>query len=312
MAGRARSCTSSGGTLGGRFSARTLDIARRVAGSHKVQTLLFKLGIRERPARVNRIEHPALSPHLRPLVAARGLWVNSRDPLSHFLRWPFEYRAYLTLLCGLRTNSSILELGCNHGRTMLGLVDYLRAPGRYEGLDIMPRQIAFAQQEIHSRWPIFNFTLADVHSAHYNPTGRLDAETYRFPYPDRSFDVVYACSLFTHLLPAATANYFRESRRVLRPGGRCLFSFLLLDGYRKRGVPTYSYRFEYPVEGYGRVAAHDPKVPEKVIAYEASLVHDMAEEADLKVERMLPGFWSDAHELSVNEQDMFLLAAKSE
>ena len=53
--------------------------------------------------------------------------------------------------------------------------------------------------------------------------------------PDASFDVIYAASLFTHLLPDETRNYFCETRRVLKPTGRCLFSFFHLDHYGAGG-----------------------------------------------------------------------------
>lgn len=67
------------------------------------------------------------------LIPPRSLWVGPADPLSHFLRWIWEYRAYLVLLCDLRSDSSVLEFGCNHGRTMLGLLSYLHPPGQYLG-----------------------------------------------------------------------------------------------------------------------------------------------------------------------------------
>ena len=72
-----------------------------------------------------------------------------------FIGGAWEYRTYLTLLSGMRKDGSVLELRCNHGRTMLMLLDYLEPPGRYEGLDILAAQISFAQQSIHSRYPHF-------------------------------------------------------------------------------------------------------------------------------------------------------------
>ena len=39
------------------------------------------------------------------------------------------------------------------------------------------------------------------------------------PYPDDSFDVVYACSVFSHLPETLHLLWLAEIRRVLRPGG---------------------------------------------------------------------------------------------
>ena len=244
------------------------------------------------------------------LIPPRNLWEGPNDPLSWFFGYFWEYRAYLTLLCELRVDHSVLELGCSHGRTMLALLDYLKPPGRYEGLDISQKKIEFAQNNIHPRYPHFNFTAADVHNAMYNPQGTQRGDNYRFPYVDGSFEVVYAASVFTHLLPLDAANYLKESRRVLRKGGLCLFSFFVLDYYRGPGTSTLNfYEFEYPLVDFDGVAVYDSQIPENVIAYKSTIIKKLASEAGLEVLRIIPGFWSKSHKVAVNEQDLILLKA---
>ncbi len=251
---------------------------------------------------------PVWWPDMEPLIPPRELWVGPDDPLAHFFRWPWEYRAYLTVLCDLRPSSSVLEIGCNHGRTMLGLVDYIRPPGRYEGFDILPRQIDFARSAIQTRFPAFRFQLADVYNGLYNPAGRSSDDAFVFPYDDESFDVAYAASVFTHLLPPGAANYLRQTRRVLRPGGRCLFSFFLLDRYRGAGTSACTlYEFEHALPGEEGVAAHDRSRPEAVIAYSRARIERLAGEAGLVVERVLEGFWTAPEGVAVHEQDLVLL-----
>ncbi len=243
------------------------------------------------------------------LIPPRDLWEGPTDPLYWFFGYFWEYRAYLTLLCGLRRDHSVLELGCSHGRTMLALLDYLEPPGRYEGFDISSKKIEFAQNNIHTQYPHFNFTTADVYNKLYNPQGKQRGDTYKFSYVDSWFDVVYAASVFTHLLPLDAANYLKESRRVLRKGGLCLFSLFVLNYYRGPGTPTASlYEFNHPLAGFDGVAVHNPQLPEQVIAYEIGVIEKMASEAGLKVQRIVPGFWSKA-EFGVNEQDLALLEA---
>jgi SAM-dependent methyltransferase len=244
------------------------------------------------------------------LIPPRDLWEGPNDPLYWFFGYFWEYRAYLTLLCELRVDHSVLELGCSHGRTMLALLDYLKPPGRYEGLDINLKKIEFAQTNIHARYPHFNFTAADVYNKCYNPKGRQRGDTYSFPYVDGSFDVVYAASVFTHLVPRDAANYLKESRRVLRKNGRCLFSFFVLDYYRGPGTSTANfYEFEHPLVDFDGVAVYDSQAPESVIAYDITTIEKMASEAGLKVLRIIPGFWSKAHRVGVNEQDLILFEA---
>jgi SAM-dependent methyltransferase len=248
-----------------------------------------------------------LDPQEDTLLPPRRLWIGPRDSVHHYYRWVWEYLAYLTLLCGLRRDSAVLELGCGHGRTARGLLDLLRSPGRYCGLDVDRARVEDAQARIERRYPNFQFRWADIYNAHYNPRGSAPAASYVFPCADESFDVAYAASLFTHLLPEETRRYFQETRRVLRPGGRGLFSFFLLDHYRGAGTtvsPLYEFHHELPG---GAAAVRDPEHPDALVGYRAEWLRAAALEAGLRVEGVLPGLWSESPGVAVNEQDLVLL-----
>jgi len=242
------------------------------------------------------------------LIPPRNLWVGRGDSISHYYRWVWEYLAYLTLLTGLQREQAVLELGCSHGRTARGLLSYLRSPGRYVGLDVHGPSIEDARARIEARYPNFHFVQAAVRNRHYNPEGRTSADCYSFPLPDASFDVVYAASLFTHLLPCETRRYFLESARVLKPGGHALFSVFLLDCYRGPGTTTSPfYQFEHPLEGCEGVAVRDPDFPDNAVAYRSDVLASCANEAGLDVVRVLPGLWTESPGFAVNEQDLVLL-----
>ena len=249
-----------------------------------------------------------LSPEDEGLIAPRSLWPNPRDSISHYLRWVWEYLAYLTLVCELQRESSVLDLGCGHGRMALGLLHYLRHPGRYTGFDVDRKQIDSAQQRIGSREPGFEFVWADVYSRETNPAGSERAESVVLPFDDATYDVIFAASLFTHLLPAEARRYFLEARRVLRPGGRILFSFFVLDHYGGSGTTVSpQYEFEHSLPGECGAAVRDPAYPDTAIAYRQHAVEEMAAAAGLVVRRVLPGLWSERPGLAVNEQDLVLL-----
>jgi SAM-dependent methyltransferase len=56
---------------------------------------------------------------------------------------------------------------------------------------------------------------------------------FTIPEQDGAADMVCFFSVFTHLLHEQTYLYLEEARRVLRPGGRVVFSFLefCIDGH---------------------------------------------------------------------------------
>ena len=248
-----------------------------------------------------------LGPEEDALVPPRELWIGPDDPISHYYRWVWEYPAYLTVLLGLRREDRVLELGCGHGRTARGLLAYLRPPGRYVGLDVNSGRIADARERISRAWPHFEFVHADVRNAQDNPGG-IDAQDYRFPFEAQTFDVIYAASLFTHLLPDETLHYFKESRRVLSATGRCLYSFFDLNRYRGAGTAVSPlYEFGHALPGYDGVAVRDPKCPHSAISYRAESLEAMAGLAGLEVQRVIPGLWADHPGVSVHEQDLLLM-----
>lgn len=249
-----------------------------------------------------------LSPGDDALVPPRSLWLDPRASIQHYYRWIWEYLAYLTLLCDLRRDAAVLELACSHGRTALGLVGYLRSPGRYCGLDVDRRSLDEARERIGRRHHNFDFVFADVLNNNYNPCGAEPASTYVFPFADASFDVIYAASLFTHLLPDEARNYFRQSHRVLKAGGRCLFSVIVLDHYRGHGTTITPAVYEFNHDLEKGVAVRDLERPHALIGYSLEWLSSCASQAGLRLVRVLPGYWSNNYsDVAVNEQDLLLL-----
>jgi SAM-dependent methyltransferase len=242
------------------------------------------------------------------LVPPRSVWIGPDDSISHYYRWIWEYLAYLTLVTELQRRSRVLELGCGHGRLARGLLEYLRHPGGYVGIDVDNVRIDDAKARLQTRFPNFEFIHANVYNRQTNPDAGERAERYSFPLGDGTFDVVFAASLFTHLLPQEARRYFAEAARVVKPGGKCLFSFFILDHYRGVGTATSpQYEFEHAYDGRLDVAVRDPLCPDVAIAYRQSLVAEFAAGAGLRLVRVIPGLWAEPDTWAVNEQDLVLL-----
>jgi SAM-dependent methyltransferase len=247
-----------------------------------------------------------LDPAEAELMPPRSVWVGPDDSISHYYRWVWEYLAYLTLSAELQRHEAVLEIGCGHGRTARGLLSYMRSPGEYVGIDVHRTRIDDATRRITAKYPNFGFIWADVRTDVDNPAG-LDAANYVFPLEDARFDVAYGASLFTHLLPDEARNYFKEVGRVLKPDGRCLFSFFLLDYYRGPGTTISSiYEFDSPLPGHDGVAIRDPAAPHAIVGYRMSIVDALARAAGLEIVKVFPGLWSENSGFAVNKQDLVL------
>jgi SAM-dependent methyltransferase len=108
---------------------------------------------------------------------------------------------------GLQPDGYVVDVGCGSGRLAKPLSEYLRGP--YLGIDIVPDLIAYAKNLVkRDDW---RFEVA---------------EGFRISERDNRADVVCFFSVFTHLLHEQSFAYLKEARRVLKPGGRIVFSFL--------------------------------------------------------------------------------------
>ena len=101
---------------------------------------------------------------------------------------------------------AILDWGCGCGRI---LRHWSRLPRtRVCGCDINPKMVG---------WCVENLPFAEVTLNELSPP---------FPYPDSSFDLVYALSVITHLPEDLQHAWVAECFRVLEPKGYLLFSTL--------------------------------------------------------------------------------------
>jgi SAM-dependent methyltransferase len=108
---------------------------------------------------------------------------------------------------GLKPEQHVIDVGCGSGRLAVPLSAYLT--GKYSGFDVVADLIDYARAKVAR--PDWRFETID----HIG-----------IPEPDGVADMVCFFSVLTHLLHEQSYWYLEEAKRVLKPGGRIVASFL--------------------------------------------------------------------------------------
>lgn len=209
----------------------------------------------------------------------------------------------------LLPDERVLDLGCGPGHHARPLTEYLSSSGSFEGLDVGRSVIDFCRTAYMAH-PNFRFTCADIYNEHYNPVGHVRQRDYVLPYADAEFDVVYAVSLFTHLLPEDTASYFREIRRVLKSTGRFISTFFLLTVESRANILskiTPAFSFPHDFGTYRVLSANDPAA---AVAYEHGWITQQLVKAGLRLCEVVYGTWSGERDMLQSLHDIVLAVAK--
>lgn len=243
-----------------------------------------------------------------PLVPPRRLvGGGSRNPAAPgpFRESGDEFLGLLRDYGQLEPHYRVLDMGCGMGRVARPLTTFLDpAKGLYEGFDINTAEVRWCSEHYASH-PNFRFQRADIYNKMYNPKGTVQAEKFTFPYPDASFELAFASSLFTHMPISQVARYLAEIARVLAPGGRALLTLYVWNQESRELVAQG--KSALPFRPHDDLIVITPFVPEAAIALPQEDWDQAVRDAGLEqVGDVLWGSWC-GRTASTAYQDMVVL-----
>lgn len=221
-----------------------------------------------------------------------------------------RYVDYLSRLAGLKPDSDVLEIGAGCGRNAAFMVQHAEQSASYTGFDIAQELLDWATENISPLHPHFKFIHQPIYHPLYNAAGTIGPLEYKFPAPDNSVDVVFAISIFTHFDPEVSEHYLREANRVLKPGGKLLTTWLVLDEVAAESKWAWDPRFSnrQPVLKLGDGAwASDDKLMAAYYAPES--INGLHAKAGFAEPTIHLGSWSGRGDAAVEYQDVVVATA---
>jgi len=130
----------------------------------------------------------------------------------------------LLVMEGLHPTDTIVDFGCGTGRLAVHLIPRLRG-GHYIGVDVSQSMLDRAERRISKTIPAPPCRVSWIKQT--SPVFSLE---------DRSVDMICAFSVFTHIEHEDTYRYLKDALRVIRWGGRFIFSCLPMSLASARNI----------------------------------------------------------------------------
>lgn len=156
----------------------------------------------------------------------------------------------------VNSETSLLEVGCSSGRSVIGLIETVGRIKKYVGFDARLANISWCKRFISRNNDWCEFRYIDLWHVMFNRTGVVKVdENFELDCPDNSFDIVYLNSVLPNWGDRDTKIFAKDYFRLLKPGGK-----LFLTHFIEENVPNVT---ENP-ESYGRKY----KYPRSIVRYE--------------------------------------------
>lgn len=240
-----------------------------------------------------------------PMIPPKGLiFIGSGD----FKKQGDHLLDLLIKYADLKPDNTVLDIGCGIGRLAVPLTQYLNPDTHYEGFDIVKIGIEWCEKKITTKYPNFHFLFVDLKNDLYNLKTNEEAKSFKFPYPEKSFDCIVLTSVFTHMMPEDVDNYLKQISFVMKDNGKCLASFFLLNSDVKKQMLDNKIKFQFPYQ-YNGYSLMDKNVKEANIAYEETFLSSILKKNGLSTLSIYQGSWSNGAS-ALDFQDVVIIKKK--
>jgi len=129
---------------------------------------------------------------------------------------------------GLKPDHNVLDVGSGIGRVALPLTQYLNPTSHYIGIEIIFDPVSWCYENIHTRYPNFEFKHVNAENPYYNDS-KIKQTKLDLPVEENYADFIFMNSVFTHLHPEDSQYYVRELSKKIKIGGLFWCTWFIID-----------------------------------------------------------------------------------
>jgi SAM-dependent methyltransferase len=279
---------------------------------HQESSYIRQQRERETAAREAQAQIDSVVKHLLALPEAQlpPVWMMNKigsHSAQHFKNtasWSFVELVRRGKLSSL---SRVIDIGSGCGRLAIPF-SLLIKEGEYFGTDVFEDGITWCTENVTPANPKFKFFLQKVENNYYfggdiKPSSNISLNFA----PDASIDFTFAISVFTHLVEADAARYFREIARCLKPDGLAYLTAFIIDKSFGDFVKRTGLHTAVTEVSPGHYQAYEGQ--DFFAGYTFDRWRELLEQAGLEISGFDPGTWAEKRG-AMHYQDTFLVTKK--
>lgn len=165
---------------------------------------------------------------LPPLPAMQKI---GSDSAKHFQNSMVSFFSEMYARFELHPESKVFDLGCGSGRMAYPFAQLMSGSGKYYGADVWQEGISICQKLFPQ--PHMEFHTIAANNNYYFDEFKQDTPnnfTLRF-LGDAELDLIFAISVFTHLIEDDVRAYLHEFKRTLKTSGCAYITCFVIDQF---------------------------------------------------------------------------------
>lgn len=165
---------------------------------------------------------------LPPLAAMQKI---GSDSAQHFQNTMISIFSEMHNRFRLNPSSTVFDLGCGSGRMAYPFAQLIGTTGKYYGADVWQEGIEICRQRFPQSTMSFH-TIPAKNNYYFDEFKQDTPNNFTLDFlPSSALDLIFAISVFTHLIEEDVRAYLHEFKRTLKPRGCAYVTCFVIDQF---------------------------------------------------------------------------------